>query len=315
MYFVLGGGTLLIMRGGFFSTYYISLSIFLGFAATYPDMQVLLYFIIPIKIKWLAWLDVIFLAWQMIQSGWTTRVAIICSLMNFIIYFFATRNLARYSPHEVKRKRTYAKAVHKSQESGMSQSISARSAGERRKTETIWNFVSVQNAEATMNIVRIIYLHTNIYNKELKKYEKTKIVCTMGPNTDKRETMKQLIEAGMDIARFNFSHGTHEEQKARMDMLKEVRAEMKKPIAILLDTKGPEIRTGLLDEHTPVTLKSGDTFTLTTNKISGNQNICHQTYEGLPLDVKRGARILVDDGLIELKVESTSLIRMLYVPW
>ncbi|UWP59834.1 membrane protein [Ruminococcus gauvreauii] len=115
MYFVLGGGTLLIMRGGFFSTYYISLSIFLGFAATYPDMQVLLYFIIPIKIKWLAWLDVIFLAWQMIQSGWTTRVAIICSLMNFIIYFFATRNLARYSPHEVKRKRTYAKAVHKSQ--------------------------------------------------------------------------------------------------------------------------------------------------------------------------------------------------------
>ncbi len=79
-----------------------------------------------------------------------------------------------------------------------------------------------------MNIVRIIYLHTNIYNKELKKYEKTKIVCTMGPNTDKRETMKQLIEAGMDIARFNFSHGTHEEQKARMDMLKEVRAEMKK---------------------------------------------------------------------------------------
>ncbi|MCH1983736.1 hypothetical protein MCG98_14275 [Ruminococcus sp. OA3] len=115
MYFVLGGETLLIMRGGFFSTYYISLSIFLGFAATYPDMQVLLYFIIPIKIKWLAWLDVIFLAWQMFQSGWTTRVAIICSLMNFIIYFFATRNLARYSPHEVKRKRTYAKAVHKSQ--------------------------------------------------------------------------------------------------------------------------------------------------------------------------------------------------------
>ncbi len=136
--------------------------------------------------------------------------------------------------------------------------------------------------------------------------KKTKIVCTMGPNTDKREMMKQLIEAGMDIARFNFSHGTHEEQKARMDMLKEVRAEMKKPIAILLDTKGPEIRTGLLNEHTPVTLKAGDTFTLTTNKISGNQEICYQTYEGLPMDVKRGARILVDDGLIELKVESTT---------
>ena len=76
--------------------------------------------------------------------------------------------------------------------------------------------------------------------------KKTKIICTMGPNADDREVLKALVRSGMDIARFNFSHGTHEEQKARFDQLKSVREELKKPIAILLDTKGPEIRTGLL---------------------------------------------------------------------
>ena len=85
--------------------------------------------------------------------------------------------------------------------------------------------------------------------------KKTKIVCTMGPNTDNPEVMKQLILGGMDIARFNFSHGTHEEQKARMDQLKEIRTKLKKPIAILLDTKGPEIRTGLLENGQKVMLQ------------------------------------------------------------
>lgn len=74
--------------------------------------------------------------------------------------------------------------------------------------------------------------------------KKTKIICTMGPNADDRELLKALATSGMDIARFNFSHGTHEEQKARFDLLKSVREEVRKPIAILLDTKGPEIRTG-----------------------------------------------------------------------
>ncbi len=78
--------------------------------------------------------------------------------------------------------------------------------------------------------------------------KKTKIICTMGPNTNDRELMKKLVENGMDIARFNFSHGDHEEQKARMDMLKAIREEVGKPVAILLDTKGPEIRTGLLKD-------------------------------------------------------------------
>ena len=77
--------------------------------------------------------------------------------------------------------------------------------------------------------------------------KKTKIICTMGPNSDNREIMKALVENGMDVARFNFSHGSYEEQKARMDLLKSVRAELKKPVAILLDTKGPEIRTGCLE--------------------------------------------------------------------
>lgn len=79
--------------------------------------------------------------------------------------------------------------------------------------------------------------------------KKTKIICTMGPNADNEETLRALIENGMDVARFNFSHGDYEEQKARMDLLKRVRKEMHRPIAILLDTKGPEIRTGVLGKR------------------------------------------------------------------
>lgn len=95
----------------YFSTYYINLSIFLAFAASYPDMQVLLYFIIPIKIKWMAYLDVAFLAFQFIMSGWPGRVAIVVSLLNFIIFFFATRNYNRVSPREIKRKQAYRRQV------------------------------------------------------------------------------------------------------------------------------------------------------------------------------------------------------------
>lgn len=114
LYFVVGERWALMMKGGF-STYYISLSIFLGYAATYPNQQVLLYFMIPIKIKWLAYLDMVYLIYAMVQSGWVTRVAIICSLMNFIIYFLVTRNHKRFTPKEMQRKRTYKKAVHQSQ--------------------------------------------------------------------------------------------------------------------------------------------------------------------------------------------------------
>ena len=111
--------------------------------------------------------------------------------------------------------------------------------------------------------------------------KKTKIICTMGPNTNDRELMKKLVENGMDIARFNFSHGDHEEQKARMDMLKAIREEVGKPVAILLDTKGPEIRTGLLKDGKKVNLEEGQTFTLTTEKIEGDEKRVSITYDGL----------------------------------
>lgn len=136
--------------------------------------------------------------------------------------------------------------------------------------------------------------------------KRTKIICTMGPNTDDEEMMRKLAKAGMDIARFNFSHGDHEEQKTRMDLLKKVRKELKLPIAILLDTKGPEIRTGILEGGQKVYLEEGSQFTLTTEQIEGNNIRCSQTYKDLPKDVKVGDTILIDDGLIQLTVENVT---------
>lgn len=132
---------------------------------------------------------------------------------------------------------------------------------------------------------------------------KTKIICTMGPNADNREVMKKLVENGMNIARFNFSHGTHEEQKERMDLLKSVRDEVGRPVAILLDTKGPEIRTGVLKDGKKVMLSEGDKFVLTTEQIVGDEHKVSITYGGLIEDVEIGKRILIDDGLIELEVK------------
>ena len=136
--------------------------------------------------------------------------------------------------------------------------------------------------------------------------KRTKIICTMGPNTDDEEMMRKLAKAGIDIARFNFSHGDHEEQKTRMDLLKKVRKELKLPIAILLDTKGPEIRTGILEGGQKVYLEEGSQFTLTTEQIEGNNTRCSQTYKDLPKDVKAGDTILIDDGLIQLTVEEVT---------
>lgn len=136
--------------------------------------------------------------------------------------------------------------------------------------------------------------------------KRTKIICTMGPNTDDEEMMRKLAKAGMNIARFNFSHGDHEEQKTRMDLLKKVRKELKLPIAILLDTKGPEIRTGILEGGQKVYLEEESRFTLTTEQIEGNNTRCSQTYKDLPKDVKAGDTILIDDGLIQLTVEEVT---------
>lgn len=132
---------------------------------------------------------------------------------------------------------------------------------------------------------------------------RTKIICTMGPNTDKKATMRALVKNGMNVARFNFSHGDHQEQLDRMNLLKNVREELDKPVAILLDTKGPEIRTGRLEGGKKVMLKEGTDFTLYTEEMIGNEKGCSITYPGLAKDVKPGNMILIDDGLIELKVK------------
>ena len=133
--------------------------------------------------------------------------------------------------------------------------------------------------------------------------KKTKIICTMGPNTNDRELIKQLALAGMDIARFNFSHGDHEEQAGRVALVKSVREELNIPIATLLDTKGPEIRTGAVKDDKKVKLVEGQKYTLTTREVPADDKINMVTYAGLPEDVKEGNTILIDDGLIELCVD------------
>ena len=131
---------------------------------------------------------------------------------------------------------------------------------------------------------------------------KTKIVCTMGPATDREGVLLELIQSGMDVARFNFSHGSHEEQEKRMEMLRKLRKQCDRPVAMLLDTKGPEIRTGCFEEG-KATLEQGQQFTLTCREVMGNSEIVSVTYPKLYEDEKPGNRILIDDGLIELIVE------------
>ena len=132
---------------------------------------------------------------------------------------------------------------------------------------------------------------------------KTKIICTLGPATKDEETIKQVMMAGMNVARLNFSHGTEEEQKHYSDLVIKLRTELDLPVALLLDTKGPEIR--LKDFAKPtVDLKAGDSFTLTTRDVVGDESIASITFQQLPYDVHPGATILIDDGLIELHVDS-----------
>jgi len=133
--------------------------------------------------------------------------------------------------------------------------------------------------------------------------KKTKIVCTMGPATSSLEMMKALMENGLDICRLNFSHGSYEEHGGRIATIKQAREELGLPIAILLDTKGPEIRTCLLENEEKVLLEQGDEFTLTTREVIGNKTIVQITYDQLPADVVVGNTILIDDGLIELKIK------------
>ena len=132
--------------------------------------------------------------------------------------------------------------------------------------------------------------------------KRTKIICTMGPNTNDKKLMKDMAIAGMDVARFNFSHGDYEEHLGRLNILREVREETGKEVAALLDTKGPEIRTGLLEDGKKVTLVAGNEYTLTINECVGNDKKGFINYSGLNEDVKAGDKILIDDGLIALEV-------------
>ncbi len=131
--------------------------------------------------------------------------------------------------------------------------------------------------------------------------KRTKIICTLGPAVEAEHVMRQLIEAGMDVARLNFSHGDHAEHLARVLTLKKLRQEMNLPVALLLDTKGPEIRLRELENHTAELVK-GTQFILTPKPCLGNAARASVTYEKLPTTVHKGSRILIDDGLIELKV-------------
>lgn len=132
--------------------------------------------------------------------------------------------------------------------------------------------------------------------------KKTKIVCTIGPASESEEMLEKLMRAGMNVARLNFSHGTHDEHQQRIDRIKGVSEKLNYPIAIMLDTKGPEIRLGNFETE-PINLNTGDVFTLTTRDILGNQEIVSISHDGLADDVEVGTAILIDDGLVELVVK------------
>lgn len=133
---------------------------------------------------------------------------------------------------------------------------------------------------------------------------KTKIVCTIGPASESEEMLRRLMKAGMNVARFNFSHADYEKDKARFALVDKVRTELDLPVATMLDTKGPEIRLGRFKDGKPVTLEDGQLFTLTAGEDEGNSEMCPVSYKGLSHDVEKGSRILINDGVIEMCVES-----------
>lgn len=133
--------------------------------------------------------------------------------------------------------------------------------------------------------------------------KKTKIVCTIGPASESEAILRRLMATGMNVCRLNFSHGDHSEHLERINRIKKLRDELDAHIGIMLDLKGPEIRTGKFENGMTVSLKPGDKFILTTREVLGNQNICSVSYKDLTKDLSVGARVLIDDGLLELVVE------------
>ena len=133
--------------------------------------------------------------------------------------------------------------------------------------------------------------------------KKTKIVCTLGPSSNTPEIIEKMIKAGMNVARFNFSHGSHEEHKQRIDMVRAASQKLGIPVALLLDTKGPEIRLGKF-KNGSIMMEAGKDFTLTARDVEGDETIASMNYKELPQDVKAGDHILLSDGLVNLEVVS-----------
>lgn len=138
----------------------------------------------------------------------------------------------------------------------------------------------------------------------MENLKKTKIVCTIGPASESEEKLTELMQLGMNVCRLNFSHGDHSEHLSRIEAIKKVRQRLDKHVAIMLDTKGPEIRIGTFKDHMTVNIEAGQPFTFTSRDIIGDENIVSVSYDKLPEDVEVGSRILVDDGLVEFLVES-----------
>lgn len=141
---------------------------------------------------------------------------------------------------------------------------------------------------------------------EQEPMRRTKIVATIGPASDSPEVIERLLTAGMDVARLNFSHGTHEEHARRIQILRDIAARKERPLALLQDLQGPKICTGPLIDRKPVMLRAGDRFTITTRQAPGTASLVSTTYAALPRDVRPGDRILISDGLIEAQVMRVS---------
>ena len=130
-----------------------------------------------------------------------------------------------------------------------------------------------------------------------------KIVCTLGPACSDYDTLLAMGAAGMNVARFNFSHGSYDTHAVNLEQVRQVEKEMGRPLATLLDTKGPEIRTGLLKDHAPVTLAVGQRFVLTTREEEGDATRVSVSYDRLPREISPGLDLFIDDGTLQLRVE------------
>ena len=151
----------------------------------------------------------------------------------------------------------------------------------------------------------MLFVKLFLSRKVVINMRKTKIVCTLGPATDREGVLREMLLSGMNVARFNFSHGDHAGHKARLDQLKALREELNLPVAAMLDTKGPEVRLKSF-KNGSVELKEGAEFTLCTNEVEGDETRCSITYNDLPGDVKAGDGILLDDGLVRMTVLETT---------